>query len=457
VIMIALALCKVGRFIYYTPYSVISGFMCGIGTIIIVLQINPFLGLPTLSSVKQALIVLPGSLMSVEPKALLISGGTLATIFVWPRIAPATYIPGPLVGLVAGTIAANLLGLDIAYIGQIPTGLPELYWPDLSRVADMIAPAAALAGLSVFDSLLTCLIIDNMTGNRHNSDREILGQGIANIGAGLIGGLAVATATMRSVANIKCGARTGLSTVTHGAILLALVLGLAPYTSLIPMACLAGILLKVGIDIIDYRVLPLLHRMPTTDKICFLAVLGLTVLVDLLIAMGVGLAIAFFRFVQEVSDLYNHEVVSLTDIQEPWPGENLIPAEFKNRVLIIRLEGPLFFGAADTLYRTVEKLIHFDALIIRLKRVPMIDLSGAYALEDLILKAKRQDAVVLLTGLAPRVREVLGNLGILDQVGTENCFDRFEDAIRRLQIISARDRDASKVAGVKLAVPDHWM
>ncbi len=456
VLMVVLALCKIGRFIYYTPYSVISGFMCGIGAIIVVLQINPFLGLPTLSSVKEALIAIPASVISLNPTALLISLITFGTILAWPRIAPTTYLPGPLVGLITGTITANLLGLEIAYIGQIPTGLPQLYWPDLTRVAEMIGPAAALAGLSIFDSLLTCLIVDNMTGDRHNSDREIFGQGIANLGAGLIGGLAVATATMRSVANIKCGARTGLAAATHGAVLLALVLGLAPYASFIPMACLAGILIKVGIDIIDYRVLPILHRMPFTDKICFWAVFALTVWVDLLVAMGVGLAIAFFRFVQEVSDLYNHEVVSLQDIKESWPGENAIPSEFRDRVLILRPEGPLFFGAVDTLFRTVERLVSFEVLIIRMKRVPMIDLSGAYALEDLIDKAKRQGATVLLTGLKPKVRSVLDQLEILDKIGRQNCFDNFEAAIQQLKTRLLAER-AGPAIQPKLAVPDHWM
>jgi SulP family sulfate permease len=433
IIMVVLAFMKVGRFIYYTPYSVISGFMCGIGAIIIILQINPFLGLTTLSSIKEALIAIPSSLMQVQPEALLISAGTFATILVWPRMAPITWLPGPLVGLVLGTLAANVLDLKIAYIGEIPTGMPQLYLPDLSRIAEMIAPAAALAGLAVFDSLLTCLVADNMTGDRHHSDREILGQGIANVAAGLAGGLTTATATMRTVANIKCGARSGLAAVTHGGVLLALVLGLAPLTSYIPMAALAGILVKIGVDIIDYRVLPVLHRMPLTDKICFWAVFGLTVWVDLLVAMGVGLAIAFFRFVHEMSDLYDHQVVSLQDVKEPWPGEDLIPEAMKQRVLILRPEGPLFFGAADTLYRTIERLVHFDVLIIRLRRVPIIDLSGAYALEDLIEKAHRQGAVVLLTSLNPRVRKVLEELGILDKVGLQNCFDRFEDAVGRVK------------------------
>ncbi len=429
IIMIAIALLRVGKFIYYTPYSVVSGFMCGIGAIIITLQINPFLGFPTLSSIKDALVSIPSSVINFKPEALLISSVTIASIFIWPKITPIKWLPGPLIGLIIGTSLANILGLNIMYIGEIPTGVPEIYLPDFSRFAMMLGPAAALAGLAIFDSLMTCLVADNMTGERHSSDREIFGQGIANVAAGLLGGLTTATATMRTVANIKCGARTPLAAFTHGAVLLAIVLGLAPYASIIPMACLAGILVKVGIDIMDYRVMPILHRMPLTDKICFFTVFLVTVWVDLLVAMGIGLAIAFFRFVQEMSDLYKNEIVTLANNKDPWPGEELIPSSLKERILILRPEGPLFFGTADTLYRTIEHLVHHDLLIVRLRRVPTIDLSGAFALDDLIKKAQSKNTVVMLTSVNPRVRKILDELGIIKRIGANRCYEKIDDAI----------------------------
>ncbi len=440
IIMIAIALFRVGRFIYYTPYSVISGFMCGIGLIIIILQINPFFGLPGQSSIGAAFKSIPIMLTNFKIEALLVSAATFGTILIWPRIARITWLPGPLVGLIVGTAIANLLGFDIAYLGDIPTGLPQFYLPDLSRISLMIAPAVALAGLAIFDSLMTCLVADNMTGERHSSDREIFGQGVANVAAGMFGGLATATATMRTVANIRCGAKSPLAALTHGAVLLAIVLGLAPFASIIPMACLAGILVKIGIDILDYRVLPVLRRIPLTDKICFWTVLVVTVSIDLLVAMGIGLAIAFFRFVQEMSDLYKNDVVSLTDIKDTWPGEDLIPPALKERILILRPEGPLFFGTADTLFRTIERLVHFDVLIIRLRRVPMIDLSGAFALEDLVNKAKSRGTVVLLTSLNPNVRKTLDQLGILDKVGRQHCFEKFDDAVQDVKTILSNSK-----------------
>lgn len=436
-VCVALAFLKVGRFIYYVPYSAVSGFMCGIGAIIILLELPPMLGFATPTSVIEAIKRIPYDIMHENPRALLVSVSTFATILIWPRITPVKWLPGPLMGLIVGTTIANVGSFDIAYIGAMPTGLPHIYWPNFglitSRFGEMIGPAFALAGLCVFDSLLTCLVADNMTDERHNSDKEIFGQGIANLMCGLVGGVTTATATMRTVANVKCGGKTGLASITHGLILLTLMLGLAPLASYIPMACLAGILLKVGIDIIDYRVLPVLHRMPIPDAICFWAVLGLTISVDLLVAMGVGITIAFVRAIHELGNMYDQEVVSLKDLDREWEGEETMPVNLKERVLKLRLEGPLFFGVSDTMYRTITQLADFDYLIIRMMRVPMVDMSGAYLLDDIIEKAHNQGAKVLITGMEPQVYSTLDKLKIIERVGTENCFDTFEEAAMRVK------------------------
>ena len=439
VVCVLLALLKVGKFIYYVPYSAVSGFMCGIGAIIVLLEMPPMLGFDTPSSVIEAIKQIPYDVLHENPHAVLVSMSTFLTILIWPRISRIRWLPAPLVGLIVGTSLANIFRLDVAYIGAMPVGLPHIYLPDFgtltSRFGDMIGPAFALAGLCVFDSLLTCLVADNMTGERHDSDREILGQGIANMACGLVGGVTTATATMRTVANIQCGGKTGLASVTHGLVLLALMLGMAPLASYIPMACLAGILLKVGIDIVDYRVLPILHRMPFADAICFWAVLGLTISVDLLVAMGVGIAIAFLRAIHELGNLYDQEVVSLKDLDRTWPGENEMPDALKEKVLKLRLDGPLFFGVSDTVYRTITRLADFDYLIIRMVHVPMVDLSGAYILDDIVAKAHRQGATVLITGMNQSTRNTLDKLRIIARVGPDNCVDSFEDAVARIQAL----------------------
>jgi SulP family sulfate permease len=427
VIMLGLAVLRVGKFIYLTPYSVISGFMCGIGAIVMIIEFNPFVGLPTLSSVREALLAIPSSIMNAHLDALLISLLTLGTIVIWPKITSVIWLPGPLIGLTAGTVVANLLGLDIEYIPEVPTGLPDLYVPHWSQMYDMVGPAGALSGLAIYDSLLTCVVIDQMSDDeRHNSDQEIWGQGLANMFAGLIGGLTTATATMRSVANIQCGAKTILSTIVHGGVLLALVLGLAPLASYIPMACLAGILFKVGYDILDFRVFPVLHRIPTPSKITFWTVFLLTVWEDLLVAVGVGLAIAFFLFVRDMSEMWAPQVMSLGDTQKP---QELVPQHLRKHIAVLEPVGPLFFGIADTLYRQIDGLVHYKVLIISLIHVPIIDLSGTFALEDMASHAQKKGTKVVIIGMNPAVGRTLHELSVVKNIGEDNFVDDFEVAL----------------------------
>ena len=445
-VCIALALLKIGRFIYYTPYSVVSGFMCGIGVIIILLELPPMLGFATPNSVIDAIKQIPYDVMHEKPHALIISLATFGTILVWPRITKKQWLPAPLLGLIVGTSIAHIFHFtDIEYIAQMPVGMPHLYIPDFTRFGDMIGGAFALAGLCIFDSLLTCLVADNMTGERHNSDREIFGQGIANLACGVVGGVTTATATMRTVANVKCGGKTGLASIVHGLVLLALMLGLAPYASYIPMACLAGILLKVGMDIIDYRVLPVLHRMPLTDSVCFWTVLILTISVDLLVAMGVGITIAFVRIVQELGQAYEQDVVSLNQMNRALPADVSMPEELKEKVLKLRLEGPLFFGVSDTIYRASSALVDYKYLIIRMARVPMVDMSGAYLLDDIVEKAHQQGAIVFFTGLRPNVERTLDRLRIFEKMADGNCLKSFNDAILRIQELEQKSSDKVNV------------
>lgn len=428
VIMLMLAAMGVGKFIYLTPYSVISGFMCGIGAIVIIIELNPFLGLPTLSSVREALLSIPSSLLNMHLDALMISLITLGTILIWPKITKVIWLPSPLIGLAVGTIIANALGLDIDYIPEVPTGLPDLYLPPISQFYDMLPPAAALAGLAIYDSLLTCVVIDQISHDeRHNSDQEIWGQGWANMAAGLVGGLTTATATMRSIANIQCGARTILSTIIHGGVLLALVLGLAPLASYIPMGCLAAILFKVGYDILDFRVFPILHRIPTASKITFWAVFLLTVWEDLLVAVGVGLAIAFFLFVRDMSEMYKPKVMGLEESRKS--GHERVPKHLRKQIAILEPQGPMFFGIADTLYRQVDRLTNYQVLIISLIHVPMVDLSGAFALEDMANHAQKNGLKVLLIGMNSAVHRTLNELCVITHIGEENFVENFEAAL----------------------------
>ncbi|MBT5027358.1 MAG: SulP family inorganic anion transporter [Nitrospinaceae bacterium] len=436
VILIGISLMGISKLIYFVPYSVVAGFMCGIGIIVMILEFDSFFGYPAPHSVMEGIYDIPNAIMHFKAQALMVSVPTLAILFIWPRIVKmvpkAEIIPAPLLALLTGTAIANMNGFDIEYIGTIPTGFPDLYWPDWSKFGDYLGPAAGLAGLAVFDSLLTCIVADNMTGTKHSSDRESFGQGLANCAAGLVGGLTTATATMRTVANIQSGGKTPLSSVVHGLVLLALVLGLGPYAEQIPMACLAAILFKVGIDILDYRILPVLHRLPLTDMIVFWTVLIITIVEDLLIAMAVGIVLAFFRFVLEVSRTYKSNLTYLEDDV----AQDLLKDDMKQKVKILCPRGPMFFGAVKQLEDTYAAAESHDTLIINLKDVSMIDLSGAYALEDLVANAEKNNKNVLICSAPSHIMSVLKSVKVLDRVEQKNYFDVINDAVSMAKELS---------------------
>lgn len=409
VILAALSFLKIGRLIYYTPYSVIAGFMCGIGVLVIILELDPLLGLPNAKNVSEVIKGLPYALSHFKPHSLELSLGTLALLFAYPKISEKIKflkaIPSTLAALVIGSLFANVIGLQVDYIGEIPIGLPELHMPSFGKYtfSEYFFPALSLAGLAIFDSLLTCLVNDNMSGDKHNSDRELFGQGLANMTAGLIGGLTTATATMRSVALYKSGGRTVLASFVHGLVLLAIAVFLGPIAGMIPLPCLAAILFKVGIDIIDYRVLPIAHRLPISDLIVFLTVLIVTVVEDLLIAMGIGMALACFRFVQEITKVYKYELSKNVNSKQLVTSEGRVT--FSPR-------GPLFFGSVQKINEVLNSVDDKKTIYIDLSEVVFIDLSGAFALDDAVESFRARGIEVEVFSPNQEINKVLENLNL---------------------------------------------
>ncbi len=306
VLQILMGLVRMGEYIRYMPYPVISGFMTGIGLIMIVTQIFPMMGLPSAGSPLRTLLSIGTALNQINLSALFLSLGTVATIYLFPRVTKA--VPASLVALVVFTLVATLLDLPVPIIGEIPRGLPDLHldslfgmpWPDLSVI---IFTALTLASLGAIESLLTSVVADNMTRTQHSSNRELIGQGVGNAVSALFGGLPGAGAPIRTVINIRAGGSTRLSGVVHGLVLLAITLGAGAYASLIPLPVLAGILITVGIGIIDYRSLRDLRSIPRADMVIMLSVVLLTVFVDLLQAVGVGMVMAALWFMKHMGDL----------------------------------------------------------------------------------------------------------------------------------------------------------
>lgn len=437
---------KLGTYIRYVPYPVVSGFMSGIGVIIVALQVLPLAGLPGPANVVKALQAIPAALSNINLVALGFGLATIAIVYTAPRVLKG--VPGTLVALVSLTIVAVVAKVDIPRIGEIPAGLPALTLPpmDLAMLGVILVPALTLALLGSIDSLLTSLVADNLTRTRHDSNQELIGQGLGNTLSGLIGGLPGAGATMRTVVNIQSGGTGNLSGVVHGLVLLAVLLGLGTLASHIPLAVLAGILVTVGIGIIDYKGLRHFVRVPRADAVVMVVVLGLTVFVDLIQAVAIGMVMACLVFVKRVSDMPVGRSRVLNEAGELYP-EGELAEEVARGIHVLHLDGSLFFGNALPLQTTTGKLKDAKALVIDMARTPFLDQSGAYALSDAALDLRARGVCVFLAALPPQPEDLLRVTGIAPgEVDGECVFPTVHEAVAAaVRHCRGRDLEASKV------------
>lgn len=414
---IAFAIGRIGTYIRFVPYPVISGFMSGIGVIIIIQQLFPMLGVSPPSSdplsIARQLHLLAGN---IKWSALALSALTVAIVFILPRITKV--VPSSLVALVALTALAFFLKLNVPLIGEIPTGLPSLIMPslDLRQLPAMVAPAVQLALLGAIDSLLTALVADNLTRTQHNSNRELFGQGLGNIVASLIGGIPGAGATMRTVVNFNAGGRSRLSGVIHGLFLAAVLLGLSDLVQYVPHAVLAGLLVAVGIGIIDYRGMGHLLKVPRSDAFLMLFVLVLTVFTNLIIAVVAGLVVASFVFVKKVSDITERQTTFTLVADEPWADELNIPKAIRSSLLIKHVDGPLFFGFARQFLDIARQVTTSKLLVLRMDRISYMDQTGVYALKDALGTLAAAGVRVLLVGVPVAHLDLLEKLQVIPAV-----------------------------------------
>jgi SulP family sulfate permease len=448
VLQILFGVFRFGQYIRLVPYPVISGFMSGIGCIIIALQLSRLFGHePEASGTIPAISAIPGAVLDPNFAALVIGVLTLVMVFTWPKNW-GKIIPGPLAALVAGTLLSLVLkGAPI--LGDIPTGFPSFIIPQFSQDTFLIVLEAAfiLAVLGAIDSLLTSLVADNMTRTRHDSDRELIGQGVGNAVAGLFGAIPGAGATMRTVVNIRTGGSTKISGMLHSFLLLAVVISLAPLASLIPHAVLAGILVKVGYDILDIEYLKNAHRGPRWDLALMTLVLGLTVFVDLITAVAAGVVLAALAFVKKMAD------DQLEAFGEPMPRvtseeERALLKQAGGRVTLFDFGGPLSFGAAADLGHQVRRNVgdKKGSIILDFTRVPFIDVSAARAVETITSDAKEAGRGVYVTGMSDAVRKVLSGLqadhSIPGDTKYEHRIDALKAAVAALSVDEAKDQES---------------
>ncbi|MFT7288254.1 MAG: SulP family sulfate permease [Halieaceae bacterium] len=401
-----------GQYIRLVPYPVVSGFMSGIGVIIIILQVDAFLGHASPSGTLSHLAYLPTALSDINFSALAVGLVTLAAAYGWPT-KWGVYVPAPLAALTVGTLM-SLLMPAMPILGEIPSGLPSLHLPVFDQSAMMLVIEAAfiLAVLGAMDSLLTSLVADNMTRARHDSNQELIGQGIGNTLAGLFGGIAGAGATMRTVINIRSGGVTRLSGMIHSVVLIAVVLGVGPVASVIPHAALAGVLVKVGMDIVDVSYLKRAHRGPRWDLVLMALVLGLTVFVDLITAVGAGVVLAALAYVKQVADIQLEDLASRPFAQASSEENDLLEL-LGNQVTIFEFSGPLSFGAAADVGHQVRDRYKdaMHSIILDFNRVPFIDVSAARAVETIGCDADKAGKTVYISGMAENVVQTLVSLG----------------------------------------------
>ena len=433
-LQILLGISKLGRFVAYTPYVVISGFMSGIGIIIILIQILPFLGAPTSPHGPMgALQELPEALANFNAGAFVIGMVSLGIGILWPRRL-ARYLPSPLAALVAGTLLGVLWLNNAPVIGQIPVGLPEFQFsvPSVGFLVSAVHPAIILALLGSVDSLLTSLIADSLTGTQHQPNRELVGQGIGNMVAGVFGGLPGAGATMGTVTNIRAGGRTPVSGMLRSLLLLMLLLGLGHYVEPIPHAVLAGILMKIGWDIIDWRFLTLVHRIRREHLIVMLLTLGLTVFVDLVTAVAIGLIAAGITHAQQLETLELDSVISVPLLDQMFFSEYeemALTDPYSARVGLVALKGSFTVASSRKLVEVIgEDIKDHEIVIFDFSDTTYLDDSAAMVVERLMNVATEKQTEFVVMGLSETIADTLRTLNILQQVPVSRVVDTLDEA-----------------------------
>lgn len=435
---IIFGLFKLGKYITLMPYSVISGFMSGIGVILIILQIAPFLGQASpKGGVLGTVQKLPELLANINPPEAILGALTLAIIFLMPSKLKR-FVPPQLLALLVGTFASLMFfpSVDIRRIGEIPVGLPTLQMPTftIEQTITMLVDGAVLGMLGCIDTLLTAVIADSLTRTEHKSNKELIGQGIGNLISGLCGGLPGAGATMGTVVNIQTGAKTALSGITRALILLVVVLWAAGLTQSIPMAVLAGIALKVGIDILDWSFLKRAHKISLKGTLIMYGVLLLTVFVDLIVAVGVGVFIANILTITRLSELQSQEVKTITDTDDEIllnAEEKQLMAQAQGRVILFYLSGPMIFGVSKAIAREHTAMKDADALILDLSDVPLLGVTASLAIENAIKDAIDKGLEVFIIGATGKIKRRLERLGIMAQIPSDHLLMDRTEALRQ--------------------------
>jgi len=447
IILIAMGLFRFGGAIKFIPHPVVVGFTSGIAVIIFSSQVKDFLGLqmgevPADFVEKWAAFAQHAT--SINPAAVAIALLALVIIIYWPRLSER--IPGPFVALVVTTLIVQLLGVDVETIGSrfgaISARLPEVGLPKLgfTEITALVAPAFTIAVLAAVESLLSAVVADGMIGGRHRSNMELVAQGVANMGSAMVGGIPATGAIARTATNVKNGGRTPVAGIVHAITLLLITLFVGRWAGLIPLAALASILVVVAYNMSEWRVFMAEFRAPKSDIAVLLVTFGLTVLVDLTVAIGVGMVLAAFLFMKRMSEVSNVTVFtrefsdSADQAADPYDADlNAVRRRsIPKGVQVYEVNGPFFFGAAERFKDTLASVTGKPrVLIVRLREVPAIDSTGLRALTVMVRRARKDGTLVLLSDVHAQPMIAIGHSQLLDELGDEQIFGNLDDALNR--------------------------
>lgn len=429
ILQVILSLTSLPAIVKYVPYPVISGFMNGIGVIIIIMQINPLLGCPVMSNTITSISAFFKNLHTINYDALLIGVITLVIVFAIPKKFNKI-IPGQAIALVICTLLSMKLGLNVDKISNISISFPHLTLPkaDLHAVITYFHYAVTLAIVLSSESLLTVLVADSLLKTKTPSKGMLLGQGVGNMVCALTGSLPGSAATMRTVAAINTGSSTKLTAVINPLILMFLLFKLSGFVAEIPLAVLAGILIKIGYDIIDVKLLKVVKFAPRDDLYVLALVFFLTVFYNLIVAVGAGITCAALLYAKRTADsaklvqktVYDKDIIKL---------EKLLEKDYNHKIRVVHIDGQFFFGSATQLISQFDEMLGTKYLILDYSSENLLDISAIFALEDIIIRLQSQKVKILVVLKSDSVKEQFEKHGIINQLGDEHIFRTEPEAI----------------------------
>lgn len=454
VLLIVMGLARLGTVIRFVPYPVTVGFTSGIALIIAVSQLRDALGLE-MDSVPADFVHKLGAyadrLETANLLAVAVCATTVLIVRLWPRVS--SRVPSPLVALIAMTAAVHLLGLPVETIqsrfGAVPTGLPAPHLPhvDWATLRQLVSPAIAIALLGGIESLLSAVVADGMTGRRHRSNAELVAQGVANIASPLFGGIPATGAIARTATNVRSGGRTPFAGIIHAATLLAILLVAGDWAELIPMSVLAGILLVVAYNMSEWRLFAGLLRGPRSDILVLATTFLLTVLVDLTVALQVGVVLAALLFMRRMAEVTQVRVITnqLSEEDQENEGAKDPALALPPGVEIFDIRGSFFFGSAQKFSEVIGTVEHQPRVVIlRMREVLAMDATGLKALEETLTRFRRGGTTLLISGAQSQPLSVLRDAGFIERIGARNLLDTFREALERAREIAGTARSVDK-------------